>query len=74
MIGTVHNRAGNWYYLPELTCDLLIGVAIPNDTYILQDGYKVLNPDGFKFKENQIVNAEVLINYDNKECTIFKIL
>ena len=57
--GTLHKRdigqGSKWYFVPELPCDIGIGVMVPNDNYIKNHGIEVSDDD---YTENQIVDAD----------------
>jgi hypothetical protein len=63
--GTIHNRNFDgickWYFVEELTCDLLFGLATPNDEYIKDNG-KPIRDDEVKdwFSEGLVVTGEPL--------------
>lgn len=60
LLGTLHKRnfdQGNkWYFVPELLCDIGIGVMIPNDNYIKNSGIPIDSNE--EYTENQVVEVE----------------
>ena len=63
MIGTVHERdfgeGTKWYFVPALVCDILLGHGVPNDNYINENKYNIINPNEFLLLENNVWKAQV---------------
>ena len=67
--GTIeYNSKGEKVFLPELFCDMFIGIFKPNKMSIDNDGYTIT--DSIECKESDIVFAE--LNYHEKTCIVIK--
>ena len=68
--GTIEfNSNKEMVFLPELSCDMFIGVMKPNQHTIDNDGYKI--ETDIDCKENDVVYAE--LNYYEKTCCLLGI-
>lgn len=68
--GTIeHNSNNEKVFLPELSCDIFIGVLKPNQHTIDQYSYKIEND--MDCKENDIVYAR--LDYYEKTCFLLEL-
>lgn len=67
--GTIEiNSNGEKVFLPELICDIFIGICKPNQYTIDNDSFRIVSD--INSKENDIVYAE--INYKENTCILLK--
>lgn len=68
--GTIeYNSNKEKVFLPELSCDMFIGVLKPNQYTIDNDSYKI--ETDIDCKENDVVYAR--LNYYEKTCCLLKV-